>query len=121
MEGGCFPGPGDDGPGTVGGSSGRGGPSGPRASDRRAEPRPREDGESCTDLASDADLGSNTGLASGGCEAGRASDPDSGPGSSPLPSVPDADANRSSRESATAAGPVSSVESSYNCLHQSSS
>lgn len=55
------------------------------------------------------------------------------PNTAPLPSrsgcasafaastVPDAEANRSSRESPAAVGPVSSVESSYNCPHQSSS
>ncbi|MFC9126095.1 hypothetical protein ACFT4A_04500 [Streptomyces sp. NPDC057099] len=35
--------------------------------------------------------------------------------------APAAEAKRSSRESGAGAGPVSSVESSYNCLHQSSS
>ncbi|GAA4545658.1 hypothetical protein GCM10010309_11090 [Streptomyces violaceochromogenes] len=39
----------------------------------------------------------------------------------PSPTAPDADANRSSRESRAGVGPVSSVESSYNSLHQSSS
>ncbi|MFD5156880.1 hypothetical protein ACFWMJ_02175 [Streptomyces hawaiiensis] len=39
----------------------------------------------------------------------------------PSPTAPDAEANRSSRESRAGVGPVSSVESSYNSLHQSSS
>ncbi len=41
--------------------------------------------------------------------------------STPSPTAPDADANRSSSESRAGVGPVSSVESSYNSLHQSSS
>ncbi|MBB6074935.1 hypothetical protein [Streptomyces paradoxus] len=41
--------------------------------------------------------------------------------SAPSATAPDADANRSSRESRAGVGPVSSVESSYNSLHQSSS
>ncbi|WP_158857823.1 hypothetical protein [Streptomyces sp. NRRL B-1347] len=44
-----------------------------------------------------------------------------GPPPASWPTVPDADANRSSRESAAAAGPVSSFASSYNCAHQSAS
>ncbi|ELS57603.1 hypothetical protein STVIR_1454 [Streptomyces viridochromogenes Tue57] len=35
--------------------------------------------------------------------------------------APAAEANRSSNESGTVVGPVSSVESSYSCPHQSSS
>ncbi|MEU0774070.1 hypothetical protein ABZ327_09855 [Streptomyces sp. NPDC006135] len=37
------------------------------------------------------------------------------------PTAPAAEAKRSSRESGAGAGPVSPVESSYNCPHQSSS
>ncbi|MFF6784597.1 hypothetical protein [Streptomyces sp. NPDC012510] len=37
------------------------------------------------------------------------------------PSVPAAEAKRSSRESAATEGPVSPLSSSYNCRHQSSS
>lgn len=48
--------------------------------------------------------------------AGRAASP-----AAPTPTVPAAEANRSSRESAAAVGPVSSVVSSYNWPHQSSS
>ncbi|MDO0937594.1 hypothetical protein QQY66_39905 [Streptomyces sp. DG2A-72] len=40
---------------------------------------------------------------------------------SPSPTAPAAEANRSSSESGAAVGPVSSVESSYSCPHQSSS
>ncbi|MET7483926.1 hypothetical protein [Streptomyces sp. NPDC005538] len=39
----------------------------------------------------------------------------------PPPTVPAAEANRSSTESAAAVGPVSSAESSYSWPHQSSS
>ncbi|WP_374120722.1 hypothetical protein [Streptomyces sp. AN091965] len=44
-----------------------------------------------------------------------------GPSPASSPTVPAAEANRSSRESAAAAGPVSSFASSYNCAHQSAS
>ncbi|GAA2382036.1 hypothetical protein GCM10010255_05060 [Streptomyces coeruleofuscus] len=43
------------------------------------------------------------------------------PGTPLPPTAPAAEAKRSSRESGTGAGPVSPVESSYNCPHQSSS
>lgn len=52
--------------------------------------------------------------------AGRSGEPPVRP-SVPSPTAPDADANRSSSESRAGVGPVSSVESSYNSLHQSSS
>ncbi|MFI8930113.1 hypothetical protein ACIG3E_20820 [Streptomyces sp. NPDC053474] len=45
----------------------------------------------------------------------------SGAAGGPSPTVPAAEANRSSRESPAAAGPVSSFASSYNCAHQSTS
>ncbi|MCE7045807.1 hypothetical protein LYO46_05605 [Streptomyces purpurascens] len=48
-----------------------------------------------------------------GSEAGRSS--------AGSPTAPAAEAKRSSRESGAGVGPVSSVESSYKCLHQSSS
>ncbi|MET9913651.1 hypothetical protein ABZZ74_44075 [Streptomyces sp. NPDC006476] len=43
------------------------------------------------------------------------------PGGDPSATVPAAEANRSSNVSAAGVGPVSSVESSYSCPHQSSS
>ncbi|GHD02006.1 hypothetical protein GCM10010313_15140 [Streptomyces violarus] len=53
------------------------------------------------------------GAGSTGSEAGRSS--------TGSPTAPAAEAKRSSRESGAGVGPVSSVESSYKCLHQSSS
>ncbi|MEV4788295.1 hypothetical protein AB0K53_23090 [Streptomyces tuirus] len=60
-----------------------------------------------------------TGSEPGGRAAGRSEGPVRPSAASPT--APDADANRSSRESRAGVGPVSSVESSYNSLHQSSS
>ncbi|MFF7765860.1 hypothetical protein ACFZC7_05040 [Streptomyces massasporeus] len=66
------------------------------------------------------DRGAGTTGSTPGCRAaGRSGEPVRA--SSPSLTAPDADANRSSRESRAGAGPVSSVESSYNSLHQSSS
>ncbi|WP_306934331.1 hypothetical protein [Streptomyces luteogriseus] len=84
----------------------------------RCEARPFGRGVAGTSSAPVRGAGT-TGSAPKGRAAGGSGEPVRP--SAPSPTAPDADANRSSSESRAGVGPVSSVESSYNSLHQSSS
>jgi hypothetical protein len=75
------------------------------------EPRSRSAGEPCGGT-----LPPGTGGPCAGTRSSIGSDEDGR-----FPTVPAAEAKRSSRESAATEGPVSPSESSYNCRHQSSS